>query len=121
VALGGGGIIYTPPAGFEGNDVFSITVRDSLGAETTGLANVIVGQSANSGTAAANPPQIELAGGTVILRFRAIPGFPYVIQRSVDLVVWQTIHTGNAGPTGLLEHIDETPPVPNAYYRLNTP
>ena len=121
VALGGSGIIYTPPAGFEGNDVFFITVRDSLGAETTGLANVIVGQSADSGTAAANPPQIELAGGTVILRFRAIPAFPYVIQRSVDLIVWQTIHTGTAGPTGLLEHIDETPPVPNAYYRLNTP
>jgi hypothetical protein len=121
VELGSGGIVYNPPDDFEGNDVFFITVRDSQGAETTSLATVIVGEAADSGGAGANPPQLEISEGTVILRFRAIPGFPYVIQRSVDLVVWQTIHTGNAGPTGLLEHIDATPPAPNAYYRLNTP
>ncbi len=121
VALGTGSIVYTPPAGFSGSDVFFITVRDSQGAESSGMATVIVAPPQSGGGQGTNPPQLEIEGSTVVVRFQAIPGFPYLIQRSKDLVLWETIFSGNAGQNGLLEHIDAAPPAPSAFYRLNSP
>ena len=121
VDMGTGSIVYTPPEGFSGSDVFFITVSDSQGASTSGMATVVVGEPQGGSDPVANAPRIEVSGNTVIVRFQAIPGFPYVIQRSVDLVAWDTIFSGTAGQTGLLEHIDTAPPVPSAFYRLSAP
>jgi Domain of unknown function (DUF5060)/Cadherin-like domain/Putative collagen-binding domain of a collagenase len=121
VDLGTGSIVYTPPEDFSGTDVFFITLSDALGAETSAMATVVVGQPEGAGNPDANPPRIEVSGNTVIVRFQAIPGFPYVIQRSVNLADWENIFSGTAGQTGLLEHIDTAPPASNAFYRIIEP
>ena len=38
----GGGVVYTPPAGFEGDDTFTYTVSDPLGYATSGTVTVTV-------------------------------------------------------------------------------
>lgn len=42
VALAGGSLVYTPNAGFTGNDTFSYTIIDSRGARSTASVNVTV-------------------------------------------------------------------------------
>lgn len=117
----GSGVVYTPAAGFHGKDVFPITIRDSQNAAVSGFVTIIVSPPLSGGGSGANPPVLTMADDSVAIRFQGIPGEEYVIQRSVDLVFWQTIHTKVADGTGTLEHVDLDPPSPTAFYRLNQP
>ena len=121
VALEAGRIVYTPPPGFSGSDSFFITVSDAPGASSSGMASVVVGPPHSGGGFGSNPPELEFLESEVVVRFHAIPGFEYSIQKSSDMTSWETIHTGTAGGTGLLEYTDVNPPGPGAFYRLITP
>ena len=46
-----------------------------------------------------------------------IPGLSYRIERSADLVTWETLQTIVAPPSGLLS-ITDNDMLPHAYYRL---
>ena len=116
------GILYTPPAGFSGNDTFSVTITNNLNASVTATVTVAVGLNAAAGGLTANPPKITtLADGSVELRFHGIPGRTYQIQRSTDLNTWATIGSRNADSLGALTFTDATPPQPSAFYRLSEP
>ncbi|WP_226895510.1 DUF5060 domain-containing protein [Luteolibacter marinus] len=121
VTADGSSIMYIPLFGFSGPDTFPITVRDSHGATTTGLARVVVRPPPDGGGTGSNRVNLQPAGTSMILRFQAVPGATYVVQRSVDLESWDSIHTGMTNRTGTLEFPDLSPPASGAYYRVNLP
>jgi hypothetical protein len=125
VALQPTAILYTPPASFSGIDTFALTLSDGRGGTVNGTVTVTVGPAPAGGGAGApptNPPILTmLPGGHVGIRFQGIPGRSYQIQRSTDMVVWQTIATVTAGPTGEVSFTDESPPQPSAFYQLALP
>jgi hypothetical protein len=102
------------------NDQFSYIISDGLGDTNIGYVNIVVSTSPEFGQvrSIANP-----AGGTVTLNFAGIPGYPYGVQRSTNLLTWRTIWTTNAPGGGLFNYLDYfgdlggTPPGA-AYYRL---
>jgi alpha-tubulin suppressor-like RCC1 family protein len=122
VTLGAGSILYTPPAGFSGADIFPVIISDAGGATTTGSVTVNVGPAPTAGGQTANPPKLTLlTDGGMEIRFHGIPGRSYQIQRSTDLSSWSTITTVTANSTGGMVFIDAGPPKPSAYYRLALP
>ncbi|MCU0780608.1 MAG: Ig-like domain-containing protein [Akkermansiaceae bacterium] len=124
VALRDGAVIYTPAAGYAGEDGFAITLTDARGAATQATVGVVVTQPnpQGAGGMATNPPTLQrLEGGQMDIRFQGIPGRIYQIQRSVDLSVWQHLATVTATAEGLVHFIDGGPLPPNAYYRLAWP
>ena len=125
VALQPTAILYTPPASFSGIDTFALTLSDGRGGTVNGTVTVTVGPAPAGGGAggpSTNPPILTmLPGGHVGIRFQGIPGRSYQIERSTDMVVWQTIATVTAGPTGTVSFTDESPPQPSAFYQLALP
>jgi alpha-tubulin suppressor-like RCC1 family protein len=125
VALQPTAILYTPPASFSGIDTFALTLSDGRGGTVNGTVTVTVGPAPAGGGAGApptNPPILTmLPGGHVGIQFQGIPGRSYQIERSTDMVVWQTIATVTAGPTGVVSFTDESPPQPSAFYQLALP
>lgn len=125
VALQPTAILYTPPASFSGIDTFALTLSDGRGGTVIGTVTVTVGPAPAGGGAGApptNPPVLTmLPGGHVGIQFQGIPSRSYQIERSTDMVVWQTIATVTAGPTGTVSFTDESPPQPSAYYQLALP
>jgi hypothetical protein len=116
------GILYTPPAGFSGTDTFAVALADSGGATTTGTVTVTVDAASATGGATANPPIIStLSDGRIGLKFHGIPGRRYQIQRSTDLSVWTPLADVTANALGAMSFTDESPPQPNAFYRLALP
>jgi VCBS repeat-containing protein len=61
------------------------------------------------------------SGGAVTLKFAGVPGYPYQVQRSTNLLSWAILLTTNAPPHGLWIYTDSNPPQPSAYYRLQQP
>nr|MCU0781629.1 Ig-like domain-containing protein [Akkermansiaceae bacterium] len=117
--LGVEGILYRPPAGFSGDDTFSVTITDTHGASVTGTVTVTV--AGNSGVGS-NPPTVTLLpGGDARIDFQGIPGRSYEVQRSTDLENWAVLSTVVAGPTGAVTYTDEDPPEGSAFYRLRKP
>jgi hypothetical protein len=111
---------YTPPAGFWGEDIITVTIRDAFGATASGPLTVTVRPPANAGGPNVVAPSLTpVPGGGMRIRARAIPGFTYEIQRSTNLTDWETIATVPAGPTGGLEHTDPNPPQPSGFYRIH--
>jgi hypothetical protein len=102
--LNGASILYTPPAGFLGNDSFSFTVSDSRGASSQGTVYVTVTAPTGSGP---NVVGVSVASdGSATVRFAGIPGVSYVIDASTDLVHWDTMGSATAGANGLFEFVD---------------
>ena len=125
VALLSSSVSYTPPAGFSGNDTFSITIMDSRGASVIGTVTVTVGAAAGgsgSGGLPVNPPRLRpLGDGTMEVAFQGIPGRSYKIQRSTDLATWTAVAVVTASNSGSMTWTDPAPPQPTAYYRLAWP
>jgi len=119
VQLNAGSISFTPAAGFSGVDSFGVTVTDELGGSSVGMVTVNVSGPFGQGS---NPPQLTLMpNGDRKIVFQVIPGRTYEVQRSADLETWTTITSPTAGPTGMVEFIDEDPPALEAFYRLRNP
>jgi uncharacterized repeat protein (TIGR01451 family) len=124
VSLNGGTIvgtlthlIYTPPAGYTGADQFDFTISDGRGGYATAHVQIMV--------AAAIPAQNQLSltvleNGHVRIVFAGIPGREYEVQRSTDLLNWNSLGTMQVPLHGILEVIDDNPPLGQAYYRLRS-
>ena len=119
VSRGGGFITYSPANGFSGEDAFSVTISDALGASVDGQVTVAVGNPPPVG--GGDPPPVTYTNGEVGLNFTVTPGATYYLQRSTDLSAWATIVTVVAGPDGSVSFTDFEAPADNAYYRLATP
>jgi uncharacterized delta-60 repeat protein len=122
-AVLGGTLLYTPPTGFSGTDTFPVTITDAHGATVEGTVTVTVGPNPNAGGQGVNVPTVTMVDGKAQLRFRAIPGTSYQIQRSIgDLNSWQDMVTLTTDSTGVLTWTDPSdPPPPNAFYRVRLP
>jgi hypothetical protein len=105
---------YTPPTGFTGTDSFEFYVRDNRGAVGTGIVQILV---VSGSLPSQNTVTIQLVASGVLVRFAGIPGRSYQVQRSVDLVTWNTVQTVTAAPYGIIDYVDTAPPPGFAAYR----
>ncbi len=114
-------IKYTPPLDFTGSDSFSITLSDGvLTTPATISITVDTGPSGNGTTLLSITP----AGSDVQLKFAGIPGASYLVQRSETLVapvVWTTLATVTADPSGYASYLDTSPPSPSYWRTITTP
>jgi alpha-tubulin suppressor-like RCC1 family protein len=62
-----------------------------------------------------------LADGQMNLTLRAKPSRSYLIQRSTDRANWTALTTVTTDATGAAIFLDESPPKPAAYYRVEEP
>ena len=110
------GIVYTPPAGFIGVDLFTYAVTDGYDS-STGIVEVNV-------ISGVIPPKNNIAiqkseGGLFNLRFNGDAGKTYEFQRASKIGgQWTTISTKDAPSYGLLEFVDMNPLPDKAFYRV---
>ena len=123
VVLQGLGVLYTPRAGFSGEDSFPVTLTDAGGASAIGTVTVTVGLPSTAGGVGVNPPTLtSLPDGKMGIAFHGIPGRSYIIQRSANgLDNWVTLATVIADANGKVSFTDEAPPPGSAFYRLGLP
>ncbi|HEV2692429.1 MAG TPA: YDG domain-containing protein [Verrucomicrobiae bacterium] len=84
------------------NDRFSYVVADDHGGSSTGQVNVISVLAPFIGQSTSMAP----AGGTNFLTNHGIPGYTYIIQRSVNLLTWVDIATNTAASNGTISSVD---------------
>lgn len=112
-------ITYAPPMGFVGTDAFTYTLSDGRGGTASGWVVVEV-------VATNSPSYYRLTGpawtatNSVAVRMAGIPTEVYILQRSTNLLDWESILTNRAPSTGLLEFVDPNPPPPTGFYRVAT-
>jgi autotransporter-associated beta strand protein len=102
-----------------GNDRFTYTISDGFGGSTNGFVNIVnIGSSPSAQFA--NSPSWN--GSSMTLRFSAVPGWTYYLDRSTNLPVWMTISTNVAPPSGVFDYTDNFQDLgssaPAAFYRL---
>lgn len=114
VSLSGNEVQYSPPPDFVGNDLFSYTVSDPAGSTAHGSVEVLVYSGSmpdvNALAISLNPPGY-------VVRYRGAPGGTCQLQRSSDLLHWQTVLESPVPPHGCLEF--QAPDLPSApvFYR----
>ncbi|PYJ03542.1 MAG: hypothetical protein DME25_11910 [Verrucomicrobia bacterium] len=98
----------------DNTESFTYTVADGRGGAATALITV---QAVHLTGIAQN---ITVNGGSVIIDFAGIPGYAYDVQRSTDVSFTSPVllETTNAPADGLFSFTDNSPPSPQAYYRL---
>jgi hypothetical protein len=110
--IGGGYVLYYNTNAVA--DEFTYKVSDGFGGTNSATVTINVDSTPLFG-------QSQLAsttGGTATLNFAGIPTYSYSVMRSTNLTSWAAIWTTNAPGSGVFEFIDQTAPVPSAYYRL---
>jgi autotransporter-associated beta strand protein len=100
-------------------DQFRYTLTDGRGGTATGVVRITNIGSTPAARFVANP---TWTARTVVLRFTAVPGWTYVLERSTDLAGWRTLWTTVAPAGGAIEFADTfqdlgAPPTA-AFYRL---
>ncbi|MEZ5302814.1 MAG: cadherin-like domain-containing protein [Verrucomicrobiales bacterium] len=122
VALGAGGVTYTPPVGFTGADSFSISVSDG-GASVVGTVTVTVASQPIDPAAPSASIAVLPGGGSIETVFGGTPGQEYGFQRSLDLIDWDTLAAAVAGDDGILVFVDPAPPEGEGqvFYRTISP
>jgi hypothetical protein len=117
ITLSGGTITYAPPANYAGWDMFTYTVSDGYPGGTvtnTVLVSISV-LTANFYTIA------PTNGHTVNLVGYGRPGYLYLVQKTTNYVIWNTIGQTNALANGLVLFSDTNAIEPSASYRLAKP
>lgn len=101
------------------NDKFSYVVADGYGGVSTGQVFVVSVLAPFTGQTTG---QLSISGGTQTVKFFGVPGFAYVIQRSVNMVSWTDIATVTAAADGSIQATDNFSdlggPPASAFYRL---
>jgi len=115
-------LVYTPAIGMYGDDRFSVTVADALGATTVAVVQVVIDAADPGASPVPVPPAIELnQGGAPLLSFDVIADRDYVLQRSADLLIWDNLTDVTADNEGKVIYTD-TAALPDAgFYRLARP
>ena len=118
-----GTIYYHALAGQTGTDEFYVTITDSLGGQIQ--VPVYVTLTPQDGTLPAsstNGAQLtRLEDGQMRVTFHGIPGRNYRVQRSADLLTWESAAYLAASPAGVVEWTDAAPLPDSGYYRLTLP
>ena len=100
------------------NDRFSYVVADDHGGTATGQVNVASVIAPFTGQNTSLVP----AGGTNLVTSYGIPGYTYIIERSVNLLTWVDISTNVAAGNGTISATDAFTdlggPPASAFYRL---
>lgn len=88
-------LIYTPPEDHEGVDSFVLTLTDARGASSTSTVTVAVGGpfGNNRSNGAITPAGSGTRPRAIRVTFKGIPGRPYLLQESQDLMSWSTVTT----------------------------
>lgn len=119
--LGAKAILFTPPAAFSGSDTFGVTITDARGASTVGTVTVSVAANPSGGTQGDNAPTVTMVDGQSNLRFRAIPGTSYLLQRSTNgMASWDDVVTLQTDSSGVINWSDPGT-YPSAFYRFRQP
>ncbi len=114
-------IFYLPSTGASSNnnDSFTYTVKDGFGGTATASITI------NVVTATGAAQNLTVSGGSVTVHCAGIPGYPYLLQRSTNLVAWTTLLNTNAPGAGLFIFTDNFSdlggPPASAYYRTAQP
>jgi ELWxxDGT repeat protein len=119
MVLAGDFIQYTPAKGFQGAETFQITLSDFPNGGTT--ATVTANVSGPFGNSHLPAEIISTPGGLKTVRFHAIPGRTYRMERSFDLKTWALIARPTADIDGIAKSNDQTSPTGSAFYRLAYP
>jgi hypothetical protein len=118
VAMNENAITFTPAAGFNGVDLFTYTLSDGCNT-ATGSVLVTVLDIASPSANRIGDLLLDTDGAHV--RFAAIPGFTYAIERSSTNESWTAIGSVVTPPTGIIEFLDQNPPSGAIYYRTRVP
>ena len=120
VTMGANDLTYTPSIDYSGPDSFVLTVQDGRGTFTSATVSMQVISPVDE--AFKRVPTVSREAGDVVrIRFEGIPQFDHLIQRSINLKDWTTLATVNGSTTGMIDHIDPSPPEEAAFYRVATP
>jgi hypothetical protein len=120
VAFDGTNVVYTPPAGYTGPDLFTFTVSDSFASSATGQVYVTV-SSSTTPRPILTAVQRQTDGGMLITG-SGIANQIYVLQTSTTLSSWSAVATNSANAQGAISFLD--PNAPNysqRFYRLLVP
>ena len=122
VNLAGGFVFYLPRtgAGADNNDSLTYTISDGHGGSATGQIVITVIKPAGVARS------VIIENGVANVLLAGIPGYAYVVQRSLNLETWTTVLTTNAPPNGVFTFTDTfsdlggIPPA-SAFYRVTQP
>jgi autotransporter-associated beta strand protein len=110
--------VYYEPAN-DNSDTLQYRLKDMRGGHVT--KNIQI----NVVTVAGLAQNVTLNDNVATVHFAGIPGFPYQIQRSIDLQDWVDLLITNTPLGGVFQwedhFIDLGSPPPSAYYRLHQP
>ena len=120
VVMNADGLTYAPSIDYFGPDSFTLTVGDGRGAFTTAQITVQVAE-AGSVPAPFHPTIQQVGEGVMRFRYQGTPGVNHAVQRSTDLVHWETLATGLGIDTGKIDYLDTGAPAPPVFYRVATP
>jgi hypothetical protein len=115
-------ILFTEIAISNATDSFQYTVQNVLGQTSKGTVSITV----TNIFGAQHGPPVVCGTTSVTVNLFGVPGSPYVVERSIDLVTWVAIGASTASVSGLVQVTDDfddlgtaVPPVPpSAYYLL---
>lgn len=120
ITAGGTAITYAPAPAFTGDDVFQLVLSDGQ-STTAAPVTVTVAPFGDRGNPSANVVSLEKIDGRMELKFAGISGRTYEIQRSVDLMEWESLGSVQTDSLGRVQFTDPTPPTGSAFYRVVSP
>ena len=122
VVLSGRWTTYVPPAGDDSPDYFTFRIRNAIGGEADGQAEVLLRSPEDDDRPTRNIANITPAGPDILVRFIGIPGRTYDVQAATNLVnpAWTDIGSCMVGGQGDVIFTDTNPPV-ERYYRTAGP
>lgn len=122
VSFAGDWVFFTPGAGYQGDDTFSYTAEDTLGASSTANVDVlIIVDNSFSQNLTVNPPSGP--DGDVALDVVGIVGRTYTVQKldTTDGGIWQNLGTVLMDGLGQGSFVDPGPLPPTRLYRIVFP
>ena len=117
VSAGAGQCVYTPLPGFVGSDIFGFALADNRGGSATGQVRIVViGADVYDRLGA-----LGRTNGTWHAGFVGLPAVWYAVQRSTNMIDWDTVTNLPAASDGSVQFSDPAPPPPKAFYRTLAP
>jgi hypothetical protein len=110
-------VLYSVPPGGKVSDSFIYTVSDGT---ASGSGTVLITMQADPPGTNSNQVAYGLVDGKPTITFAGVPGYPYTVQRTQDLIgtpIWTDLLSTNAPAAGLFQFVDQNPPVGSLFYR----